>query len=121
MKILVCGGRDFGNTADEYYFIFNRLDESVTPEDVIISGLATGADTVAVEWARMGGNRVETYPANWERDGNSAGPQRNQRMIDIGKPDIVYAFPGGKGTRDMVTRAKKHNIPVMEFHYESVD
>ena len=37
-----------------------------------------------------------------EKHGNAAGPIRNQRMLDHGKPDIVVAFPGGSGTADMV-------------------
>jgi predicted Rossmann-fold nucleotide-binding protein len=39
---------------------------------------------------------------------------RNQRMIDEGKPDLVVAFPGGSGTADMVRRAKRASIEVME-------
>ena len=37
-----------------------------------------------------------------------------QQMIDEGKPDLVVAFKGGTGTADMVRRAKKHNIKVIE-------
>jgi predicted polyphosphate/ATP-dependent NAD kinase len=33
-------------------------------------------------------------------------------MIDGGKPDIVLAFPGGRGTADMVRRAVAADIPV---------
>jgi hypothetical protein len=47
--------------------------------------------------------------------GKAAGPIRNQRMIDEGKPDLVIAFPGGRGTADMVSRAKKAGIPVQEI------
>jgi hypothetical protein len=35
-------------------------------------------------------------------------------MIDEGKPDLVVAFPGGRGTADMVKRAKKANVEVIE-------
>lgn len=35
-------------------------------------------------------------------------------MIDEGKPDLVVALPGGRGTADMVRRAKKHGIEVVE-------
>lgn len=121
MKILVCGGRDFGKAQNEYWFIYHTLDQEVKSTDVIIVGDATGTDSVALEWSGERGVKREYYIANWVRDGKAGGPIRNQRMIDEGKPDIVFAFPGGKGTRDMVTRAKKHNIPVKEFHYESVD
>lgn len=57
---------------------------------------------------------IESYPADWKRDGRGAGPIRNQRMIDEGKPHIVIAFPGGKGTADMVMRAEMAGIPVVK-------
>ena len=31
-------------------------------------------------------------------------------MLDIGKPDLVVAFPGGRGTNDMMSRTKKAGI-----------
>ena len=37
-----------------------------------------------------------------------------QQMIDEGKPDLVVAFPGGRGTQDMIKRAKGHHIKVVE-------
>jgi hypothetical protein len=36
-------------------------------------------------------------------------------MLLEGKPDLVVAFPGGKGTADMVRRARKANVPVKEI------
>jgi len=38
----------------------------------------------------------------------------NQRMIDA-KPDLVLAFPGEIPTIDLVTRATKTKIPVIEI------
>jgi ABC-type sugar transport system substrate-binding protein len=35
-------------------------------------------------------------------------------MLDEGKPDIVVAFPGGTGTADMVRRARKAGVVVIE-------
>ena len=64
----------------------------------IISGMASGADTFAVEWAARFGFPLRAFPAEWDKHGRSAGPIRNQRMLDEGKPDLVVAFPGGKGT-----------------------
>jgi hypothetical protein len=35
-------------------------------------------------------------------------------MLDQGKPEVVVAFPGGRGTADMVRRAKLAKILVVE-------
>lgn len=109
MRVLVCGGRDF----QENYVLTRVLDTfDIT---VLIEGGATGADQLARAWALS--NRVpnETYKANWARYGKAAGPLRNQRMLDEGKPDTVIAFPGGKGTADMVRRARKAGVPVHQI------
>lgn len=113
MRILVCGGRDYSDT-DTAYRVLDRVhrERGIT---TIIEGNARGADRIAGYWARK--NRVanEKYRANWDRDGKRAGPIRNQKMIDEGKPDAVIAFPGGRGTADMIARAKKAGLPVWEL------
>lgn len=88
------------------------------PYWVIISGMANGVDTVAIEWAVMNWCSLEEYPADWKQYGKAAGPIRNQRMLDEGKPDLVIAFPGGRGTADMVRKAKAAGIEVREIAYE---
>lgn len=53
--------------------------------------------------------------ADWDGLGRKAGPIRNQRMLDEGKPDLVVAFPGDKGTADMVRRARTASLEVLEI------
>jgi hypothetical protein len=48
--------------------------------------------------------------------GKTAGPLRNQRMLDEGKPDLVVAFPGGGGTKDIVRRAVKAGLALHEVN-----
>jgi len=36
-------------------------------------------------------------------------------MLAEGEPDAVLAFPGGRGTADMVRRAKRAGVPVWEW------
>ncbi len=112
MRVLVCGGRNFCDKST----LWGALDslQREVPHDAltIIQGGAHGADQMAREWCQSRGVAYENYPANWEVEGKAAGPIRNQRMIDDGKPDRVIAFPGGKGTRDMIRRAQAAKLPV---------
>lgn len=110
-RVLVCGGRDF-NDADT---VFAALDGHVRHGDTIIQGGAPGADRFAREWSHQRKCRYENFPADWKAHGRAAGPIRNQQMIDEGKPTKVIAFPGGRGTADMVRRARAAGIPVFEF------
>jgi hypothetical protein len=54
-------------------------------------------------------------PADWKAHGRAAGPIRNQRMIDEHRPELVVAAPGGRGTADMVRRARAAGIEVFEI------
>lgn len=82
---------------------------------LLIHGDAPGADTLAGLYAADHGIDCVAFPANWERHGPAAGPMRNQRMLEVAKPELVIAFPGGKGTADMVRRARKAGVPVNEI------
>jgi YspA, cpYpsA-related SLOG family len=108
MKIVVCGGRTYGNRER----VFAVLDgiHAETPVTVLMHGNARGADNLADDWA-AGKCETKTFHPLWEVHGKSAGPKRNQEMVDE-RPDLVVAFPGSRGTADMVRRAKAAGIPV---------
>lgn len=142
MRILVCGGRDFGklnkgpdgnpirtdDKAEEYRFVMDSIEKfvqensvalkegSYLPDDIeIISGMAKGVDSIAVDWAVVSWCKVHEFPADWDKHGRKAGAIRNHQMLTEGKPDVVLAFPGGRGTAHMVKIAKEAGIKVIEF------
>lgn len=108
-RVLVCGGRDYSDAA----FVKAILDE-VRPATVIDGG-ARGADTLAFKWAFQNSVSSVRFHADWERHGKAAGAIRNRQMLDHGKPDLVIAFPGGRGTDDMVRQANKAGVPVRDL------
>ena len=117
MRILVCGGLEF----DDLDLFMTSMDDISTREDfdnkqpiTIIEGGAKGADFLARCYAKYCGWEHEPYPANWKKHGKAAGPIRNQQMLEEGKPDLVIAFPGETGTADMVERAHKAGVRVIE-------
>lgn len=114
MRVLVCGGREFYDKK----LLKKTLDElhKKQPITCIIQGGANGADWLAKHWAMAyGGMPQEEYKADWTRQGHSAGPKRNAIMLKASRPDLVIAFPGGKGTADMVRKAKAAGLTVMEI------
>ena len=73
----------------------------------------SGADRWADQWAWRSAVSVTPYFANLRR-AKREGPVRNRRMLDDFKPDIVLAFPGGKGTSDCIAAARERGIRVVE-------
>lgn len=108
MKILVCGGRDYDNKQK----VFDMLN-FLHPAEVITGG-ATGADSLADQWAMENTKIRHIFPADWAKHGKSAGPIRNALMLQEGQPDLVIAFPGGKGTENLVKGARILGIEVNE-------
>lgn len=113
-RVLVCGGRDYSD-ADTVNRVLSQA-HAANPIEVLIYGMARGADDLAKMWAATNGVTRLGFPANWEKHGRAAGPMRNQRMLEKGRPDLVIAFPGGRGTADMVKRAKDAKVPVVTVH-----
>lgn len=113
--VLVCGGRDYWDRE----YVYMKLDEfhARTPITRIIHGNAPGADSLADAWATARGVDRIIYPASWKR-GKVAGFERNARMLSHGKPDIVFAFPGGSGTANMCGLALEAGVEVRHFHFD---
>ena len=113
MRILVCGGRDYGDCQA----LSDALDavHAEHPVTQLIHGAARGADSLAAAWARSRGIPALAFPADWKKDGKAAGFVRNARMLRNGCPELVVAFPGGKGTAHMVHLAKQSGVPVLEL------
>ena len=112
MRVLVCGGRDYLDRehAKAYLDRFHVL-KNIT---LIIQGGARGADRIAYEWAVENNIPWKEFEADWKLDGRAAGPIRNQRMLDEGKPDAVIAFPGNRGTQNMTKLAREAGLPIFD-------
>lgn len=109
MIVLVCGSRDWNNKD-----LIEKELQNCPGITKVIHGSCRGADILAGLVAKELSILVEEYPADWDRYGLSAGPRRNQQMLDEGKPDYVLAFHEdinkSKGTRDMINRTIKAGI-----------
>ena len=116
MRLLVTGSRDW----TDYLSVVQELTRlhEILGIDVVIEGECRGADRLAARAAKKLGFDVLPFPAEWDKYGNGAGPIRNQQMLDEGKPDFVLVFHNNlgksKGTKDMVARARKIGLPVLQ-------
>ena len=110
-RILACGGRDFTDTKTIEAAV--KLLAEQHPAATLVHGGAPGADSWCGYYAGLAGLVIEGHSARWNIYGRKAGPIRNQEMLDSGI-DLVVAFPGGRGTSDMVRRARKAHVPVWE-------
>ena len=110
------GGRDF---ADQVMFddVMVRLVGMFGCPSKVVHGAARGLDTMAAAWAGRMAIPCVGVPADWGNQGRAAGPLRNEDILRKYKPKRLVAFPGGRGTADMVRRARNRNgeIEIIEI------
>lgn len=116
MYVIVCGGRNYNNREK----LYSKLDDANI--EFLIVGGAKGADTLAEEWAQSRGVVFARYTADWNKHGKAAGFIRNREMLaglkavkTFANKKAVFAFPGGKGTANMVKLTRAAGIFVKEF------
>lgn len=121
MRVLVCGGRDYSDVR-RLYTVMDEFYEKYTITTVVTGAQRkhnannswVGADFLAQEWALSREIPYIGHPAEWSMRGNRAGPHRNGEILIMWLPERVIAFPGGRGTADMVVKARAAGLPVDE-------
>jgi hypothetical protein len=112
MRVVVTGGREF-DLVHEVHPILFKIHKAFGIT-VLGHGDAEGADTLCKLWALSMGIETKDYEVTrheWDLYGHRAGRMRNSRMLREFKPDIGVAFPGGRGTSDMMWKMKAAGLP----------
>lgn len=119
MKLAIVGGRDFNNYTLMESILWDLLHvrRGDIPKDIIVSGGAKGADSLAKKYASEEELEYIEFPAEWNKYGKSAGFIRNQTIVD--NCDMVLAFWDGesRGTADTIAKAKKTKKPTFIIYY----
>lgn len=123
MRVIVCGGRYFGDAP----FMWRTMDwlHRSMPEPGIsgvidgasddVTGPYMGADYWAHQWAIVRDIPTRRFHAKWSAQGRAAGPLRNAEMLSRGDAEMVVAFPGRRGTLDMLRQAKAAGLFVVDL------
>jgi hypothetical protein len=112
MIVLVTGGREYRNTK-RLFAVLDRF-HAERQFTFLIHGDAAGADHMAHRWCKRRGVQPVAMEALWDTDGNSAGSRRNKRMLDFAKPDLCIAFPGGRGTANMMRLCHEAGVELID-------
>lgn len=121
MRIAVTGGRDYHPTPDQirrFEHQWCELDGSI-----LFEGGATGVDEWARIWAIAMGIPVATVSVNTRIDGPwpAAGPIRSRRMLEDGKVEVLFGFPGNRGTAGTISEGLRLGITVLVWADEQGD
>lgn len=113
MRVLVCGSRGMKVSRHTLLAAVESVCGVENLTEIIHGDCPTGADSTCAEYAEAYNVMRREFKADWDAHGKSAGPIRNQRMIEE-RPNFVIAFWDGKskGTLDTISRAAGAGIPV---------
>lgn len=119
-KVIIAGGRDF----TDYEYMSKELSKLLfnsSPFDgdsiTIISGMAKGADTLAIQYADEHQMTKILFPANWKKYPIIAGFLRNEDMLRIATHVIAFWDGKSSGTKHMIDIAEEKGIPVWIYKY----
>ena len=109
-KVAIVGSRRFTN----YGYMCQILDTARDNGkiDLIVSGGAKGADSLAQHYAKDNGIPILIYYPDWDKHNKAAGVIRNQHIVDEADIMIAFAYDDSIGTRDSIRKMEKAKKPV---------
>lgn len=118
MKLLIAGGRDFTNR-DVFNLALKRFLGCHPEITELVSGMAKGADTLGIEWAKSHNIPIKEFPY-LSAFGKSGGPIRNKAMAEyLAGKGVALIFWDGKsrGTKNMIQNLDQLKIPTTLYRY----
>jgi len=108
MKTIIAGGRNITN----YSLVLSALRESEFIPTEIVSGIAPGVDTLAIQYARENNLPLREFHADWNKHKKAAGPIRNRQMAEYADALIAIWDGESRGTKNMIEEATKRGLRV---------
>ena len=111
MRTIIAGSRTF----NDYKKMKSCMKQIDWIPSIILSGTARGADRLGEKWAKENGISIEKYPAEWDKYGRRAGYVRNSAMAQNAEALVAFWDGRSRGTKHMITLAKKKGLKMAIF------
>ena len=110
MNLGIVGSRNYNNYQQLEDIVLSRYD--IGTIDSIVTGDANGADALARRFAHAHHLNLIVKVAEWGQYGKSAGPRRNQLIVNDSDEIIAFPCSTSKGTFNTMRLAKQANKPL---------
>lgn len=112
MKVIIAGSRSIKDRK----IVDKAIEASGFSITEVVSGGASGVDSLGEAWAADHKIPVKQFPAKWELHGKAAGPIRNKQMADYAEALIAVWDGNSRGTLNMITQAKCKGLHVYAYY-----
>lgn len=131
-KVIIAGSRNF----TDYKYLKEKCDyvlQNIKDEIVIVSGKASGADSLGEQYAKDRGYKILEFPADWNDTYDKprteisfknnrpywtkAGIYRNGLMAEEADALIAFSVGNSRGTANMIKQAKEKGLKVKVYNY----
>lgn len=119
-KLIVAGGRGFDNYSvleDTLLTLCTNMGVLADVDVSIVSGMAKGADILAVDFAKRYNVVLHKYPADWDKYGKGAGFKRNEQMAFFSDGLLAFWDGESRGTKHMIDTMQKAGKQVWIVRY----
>lgn len=121
-KIGVSGSRRFykPDMATQFLDQYIRKNFKSTEDVVILTGNAVGLDAAVEQYCMRRGIKNLIVNARWLELEKSAGPRRNQHIVDLSNEMFFFWDGESTGTKDALMKCKVRGIPYRLFTLKSL-
>ena len=109
MRVIIAGSRHFSGE-DAYFALKYSIEKSGFEITEVVCGGAAGIDSLGRRWAHENNIPVRMFPALWRVHAKRAGMLRNIEMAEYGEALIAIPGESSRGTRHMITEARKRDL-----------
>lgn len=106
MKVIVAGSR----TIRDYDVVSSAIVQSGFKVSEIVSGGATGVDSLGGKWANFHEIPVKAFIAQWGALGKKAGILRNTEMANYAEALVAIWDGYSSGTANMIEQALRRKL-----------
>lgn len=117
MKLAIIGSRNFADKE----LLFSTVDKIRDKVELIISGGAVGADSLAQEYAKERGLPILVVYPNWRPDGKfdkGAGFRRNIEIVKLSSHVLAFWDKKSHGTEHSISVAEREGKPVKIIEFK---
>lgn len=113
-RVIIAGSRNFDDMELLDKKLIPYFAKLIKKDTLIISGGASGADTLGAIWGKDKGYSLTIFAADWDTQGKAAGPIRNKQMAEHATHLVLFWDGKSRGSASMLKFAKECNLEIKE-------